>query len=209
MLGRVRAIPLERLCCFLLALVFSTLVGCAKPRAQVVLIADPEGRVGALEVKNAKGSQILDKARQSVRIQAGDRAPGKPQILSESEIQATFGAALSAQPKAPSRFILNFEGGSVALTEASRPQLLQIVALIRERNSVDISVVGHADTLGSEEVNNLLARQRAEAVAKLLVEAGVDPTNLEITSHGKTMLLVPTGDSVAEPRNRRVEVTVR
>jgi outer membrane protein OmpA-like peptidoglycan-associated protein len=37
----------------------------------------------------------------------------------------------------------------------------------------------------------------------------VDPSIIDITSHGKDNPLIPTGDQVAEPRNRRVEVTVR
>ena len=38
---------------------------------------------------------------------------------------------------------------------------------------------------------------------------GVDPSTLDISSHGKDNPLVPTGDQVSEPRNRRVEITVR
>jgi OOP family OmpA-OmpF porin len=46
-------------------------------------------------------------------------------------------------------------------------------------------------------------------VADLLVALGVDRRLLDVTSHGKDDLLVPTGDGVPEPRNRRVEVTIR
>jgi outer membrane protein OmpA-like peptidoglycan-associated protein len=58
-------------------------------------------------------------------------------------------------------------------------------------------------------MNLQLSLARARAVAALLAAAGVDPASLEITSHGEANLLVPTGDNVPEPRNRRVEVTVR
>ena len=47
------------------------------------------------------------------------------------------------------------------------------------------------------------------AVGALLAAEGIDPGALEITSHGEANPLVPTGDNVSEPRNRRVEVTVR
>lgn len=42
-----------------------------------------------------------------------------------------------------------------------------------------------------------------------LAAGGGGPGALEITSHGEANPLVPTGDNVSEPRNRRVEVTVR
>jgi outer membrane protein OmpA-like peptidoglycan-associated protein len=43
----------------------------------------------------------------------------------------------------------------------------------------------------------------------MLTSRGADPDVLEIKSHGEEDLLVPTADGVSEPRNRRVEVTVR
>jgi outer membrane protein OmpA-like peptidoglycan-associated protein len=46
-------------------------------------------------------------------------------------------------------------------------------------------------------------------VGALLAAERIDPGSLEITSHGEANLLVPTADNVSEPRNRRVEVTVR
>ena len=55
----------------------------------------------------------------------------------------------------------------------------------------------------------LVGLRRAQAVAALLTKEGIDPSILEITSHGKDNPLVPTADQVFEPRNRRVEVTVR
>jgi outer membrane protein OmpA-like peptidoglycan-associated protein len=70
-------------------------------------------------------------------------------------------------------------------------------------------VVGHTDTVGDKLYNYKLSLKRARALASLLVSKGVDRSILEITSHGKDNPLVPTGDQVSEPRNRRVEVTVR
>jgi outer membrane protein OmpA-like peptidoglycan-associated protein len=46
-------------------------------------------------------------------------------------------------------------------------------------------------------------------VGALLLSAGLDAASLTIASHGEADLLVATGDDVPEPRNRRVEITVR
>jgi outer membrane protein OmpA-like peptidoglycan-associated protein len=70
-------------------------------------------------------------------------------------------------------------------------------------------VVGHTDTVGSEADNAALAMQRAETVRDLLVKDGLDPKMIEVDSHGEKNLLIPTPDNTDEPRNRRVEVTVR
>ena len=129
--------------------------------------------------------------------------------MSEKQIEKKFGKAIAAQPAPPVHFLLYFEGGSTDLTKESEGLIPQIVASIKDRNSVDISVVGHADATGTQEYNMRLSRDRAEAVSKMLVTRGVDPKHLFITSHGKSDPLIKTPDGVAEPRNRRVEAIVR
>jgi outer membrane protein OmpA-like peptidoglycan-associated protein len=51
--------------------------------------------------------------------------------------------------------------------------------------------------------------KRALTVRALLVEAGLDPALIEVSSLGESDLLVKTPDDTPEPRNRRVDITVR
>jgi peptidoglycan-associated lipoprotein len=46
-------------------------------------------------------------------------------------------------------------------------------------------------------------------VRTLLVDAGLDPSAIEVTSHGEAELLVRTPDNTYEARNRRVEITIK
>jgi outer membrane protein OmpA-like peptidoglycan-associated protein len=181
---------------------------CALDDNLVLLLPDSSGRVGRVTVTNRHGTQVLSRARQVTRISPRS-APTQPRQLHPREVELLFGHALAAQPAAPARFILYFHSGSVELTPASRLHLPRIIQTIRARTSVDTSVVGHADTAGSEQYNLRLSRKRAVAVAGLLQKMGAEGRHLEITSHGEGNLLIPTGDNVSEPRNRRVEVTVR
>jgi outer membrane protein OmpA-like peptidoglycan-associated protein len=129
--------------------------------------------------------------------------------VSREEVRSLAGPALAALPKPPIGFILYFRNDTTELTPESREQLGKMQRLIRERGAVDISVVGHTDTMGTRKYNYPLSLRRARTVADLLIRGGVDPSVLEITSHGEDNPLVSTGDGVHEPRNRRVEVTVR
>ena len=130
-------------------------------------------------------------------------------MIPGQEVQAIAGPALAALPKPPLRFILYFEHDSADLTPESKAILKKVLGMIRDRAPVDISVVGHTDTVGLKGYNYALSMKRAKAVACILVGKGIDPSVLVITSHGKDNPLVPTGDQVPEPRNRRVEITVR
>ena len=181
----------------------------APPAAVVVLLQEPDGSIGRIDVHTGQGTQTLRAAGQATTVATAGAPASAPVTLPAQEIADTFGPALVALPSPPVRFTLYFLSDSVELTPQSTRLIPQIVAVIRDRRSVDTSVVGHTDTVASKAYNDPLARRRAEAVGTLLEDGGVAPGILEITSHGKDNPAVPTGDNVAESLNRRVEVTVR
>jgi len=177
-------------------------------RTSVVLLPDEHGKTGAVVVSGAGGERTLSKPRQAVSVEAGV-PPGEPFVMPKKEVAAAVGAALETLPKTPVRYILYFRHDSTELTRESRSRLKNLMRATRERAPVDVSVVGHTDTVGDRPYNYQLSLKRAKAVAALLAAEGLDPSIVEITSHGKDNPLIPTGDQVSEPRNRRVEVTVR
>ena len=141
---------------------------------------------------------------------AGSHAsPGAPRTLSETEVRDVYGPALRALPPAPAHFILCFEKGSQELTKASQQLLGSVVQAVRERAGADVSIVGHTDTTGDRGRNFNLGLQRAQVVARVLAAEGLDVASANVTSHGQDNPLVPTAPNTDEPRNRRVEVTVR
>jgi outer membrane protein OmpA-like peptidoglycan-associated protein len=191
-------------------------VACATPpkppppasRDIIVLLPDDQGKTGAIVVSSAGVERRLDRPGQTVTVEAGS-PPGLPTVIPGQDVQAIAGPALAALPKPPLQFILHFEHDSADLTPESQALLKKVLGMIRDRAPVDISVVGHTDTVGLKGYNYALSMRRARAVATILLGQGVDPSTLEISSHGKDNPLVPTGDQVPEPRNRRVEITVR
>lgn len=191
-------------------------VACATPpkppppasRDIIVLLPDDQGKTGALLVSSTEVERRLDRPGQTVTVEAGS-PPGLPTVMPGQELLAFAGPALAALPKPPARFILYFDHDSTNLTRESQALLQKVLGMIRDRAPGDVSVVGHTDTVGKKEYNYALSLRRAVAVASILRGKGVDPSALDITSHGKDNPLVPTGDQVSEPRNRRVEITVR
>lgn len=178
-------------------------------RSLVVLLPDHEGRVGSVTVSGAGGSQRLTEALAASTV-AADAPPGTPGRLDDAGVQALFGDALRAEPSPPARFLLYFDAGTDRLTAESQAQLPAIKAAADGRPAPDLSVIGHADRQGAASVNERLARLRAEAVAGLLAAIGIPAeAAVSIDSFGEADPVVATADGVAEPLNRRVEVTVR
>lgn len=187
------------------ALLTALLTACAGPQSYVALLPSPDGSLGKVVVQGQRGEQVLTKAQQGTLLD-GSKPPFD---VSNEQLQRDFGAAMKARPAVPEQFLLYFETGGSELTAESKALLQRIVQSAQARPSVDMSVIGHSDTQGAADANVALALARATAIAEQLRGLGLSSTTMAIESHGERNLLVPTPDETAEPRNRRVEISLR
>jgi outer membrane protein OmpA-like peptidoglycan-associated protein len=199
--------PVWRL--LLLVAPLAMLAACGTPDNLVVLLPDEDGSVGRVEVTSTAGTQTLDAAQEATGLDRPGQSPVEPFALTSEQIATSFGDALAAQPAAPEVFILYFRTGTTELVPDSAAQLPEIIETVIARTAPDVSVVGHTDRAGSDALNKQLSLDRAESVRDALVDAGLTIDRIEVTSHGENNPLIETADGVSEPRNRRVEVTVR
>jgi outer membrane protein OmpA-like peptidoglycan-associated protein len=175
----------------------------------VILLPDPETRVtGRAVVSNEFGSTDLNAPRAG-SLATATAAPGASRTVSDDEITRVFGAALAALPPAPQHFILQFKFESDALTEASVALIPAIQSAVRAIVVPEVAVVGHTDTMGEAKANLALGLKRAMTVRNILVQAGLPASTVVVSSHGEADPIVKTRDQTPEPRNRRVEITVR
>jgi len=194
---------------------FCLMTGCATQQPKrdlVVLLPDPDGKVGTITVTADGGSQVLNKPGYSTEVENLNKTPTSPRQLNENEIKDIFGSALSAQPDLSNRFILFilfFENDSTKLTRESIDLFSEVLKNIKNRNSNEVYVVGHTDLVGTEDYNKELSSKRARYIRDLLVSSGIQPGALLVSYYGKSRPLVSTKDETPEPRNRRVEVIIR
>jgi len=106
---------------------------------------------------------------------------------------------------------VSFASGSSALPpsetgklDAALQQILPQVAKARPFADVRLFVVGHTDTVGSDEHNQKLSEDRARAIATYFRAHGV-AVPIAYAGMGEKALLVNTPDETDEPRNRRAE----
>jgi len=185
------------------------LISCASKKSIIVLLPDDTGQAGEIVVENKGGTQVLTEPHQATEVKAADVSPTPPVTMREEEVLRIFGEALAALPEPPIRFLLFFITGTPELTAESKWQIPEILRAIEARKSRDVAIVGHTDRVGSREKNQILGLERAISIRNILVSHGVDPSEIGVVSHGEDNPSIDTDDNVAEPRNRRVEITVR
>ena len=174
----------------------------------VVLLPDSEGTVGRATVSNQAGKVDLTLARGATKI-AANKAPGAVTVMSESDVRKLFGDVVATLPPPPKHFILFYRFDSEELNDGSKALVQEVLKAVKERKVADVIVLGHTDTMGTRSSNFDLGLRRANSVRALLVKTGLDPSVIDVLSHGEAELLIPTADGVVESRNRRVEITVR
>ena len=182
------------------------------PTSLVVLLDNPDGTVGMIQVANAVGAQTLDKAGQAIGLGSPDQAPAEPFMLNDEDIREAFKDALEAKPDEPLKYLLYFEK-EIQLSSVSEEKLPEIISAITSRAVPNIGIIGHSDRAGSDEYNYQLSLSRARAltltaVYDIFVAKGIDPQLMEVTSHGENDPIVQTPDGVSEPLNRRVEIII-
>jgi outer membrane protein OmpA-like peptidoglycan-associated protein len=79
---------------------------------------------------------------------------------------------------------------------------------MRCSNDVVIEVQGHSDAIQTDSYNRNITLDRAQAVVRYLVEAGVSPERLRAKGYGASRPLVPNDIPEARLKNRRIQFVV-
>ncbi|MEO6896105.1 MAG: OmpA family protein [Caldimonas sp.] len=188
------------------AALVALVAACAAPREQIVLLPNPSGLQTSVTVSRGERQVVLDRPYAAARL---NRDGPEAFASSAPEVQARYGAALAAQPLPPAQFTLFFVDGKDELTDDSKKIVDGVFAEIARRPVPDVIVIGHTDTVGGDVANDVLSRQRADVVRAAFVARGLAADKIVAVGRGKREPAVATGEGVAEPRNRRVEILVR
>ena len=111
-------------------------------------------------------------------------------------------------PQAPQTLVLEFGYNKDWLNKANRAKIDEFLATWKCRYGT-IEVVGHTDSIGKEDVNLELSKNRATAVRDYILGAGVYASRLAPIAVGENNQQVPTNQGVRLRANRVVIVTVR
>ena len=94
-----------------------------------------------------------------------------------------------------------------------RPDLqANLRAVAQNINSYPTSAViirGHTDSTGSDAYNQQLSMRRADAVAGVLISAGVPASRVQAVGMGESAPIASNESAAGRAQNRRVEITIR
>jgi outer membrane protein OmpA-like peptidoglycan-associated protein len=101
---------------------------------------------------------------------------------------------------------INFETGKSAIKTESQKIVDQIVAMLKDNGSLQVSIEGHTDNVGMANANQKLSEDRANSVMNAIIQGGVDRTRLVAKGWGQTKPITDNKTEENRALNRRVEI---
>lgn len=103
---------------------------------------------------------------------------------------------------------LVFDFGKATILESSFPYLDKLADVMKKKSKWKIQIVGHTDSIGSEQANLELSQKRANQVKKYLEYRKVDPSQITASGMGETKPISDNSTKEGQAKNRRVEFTI-
>ena len=176
--------------------------------------ADAEKSAAELRTKSAEQArQQLDSARDQLAsaTEARQAAEARAQEAM-TQLRLSRAVEMAEEPRGtvltiPGAFL--FASNESRLQPTASDKLDKIVAALKEQQDRKILVEGHTDSTGTNEFNQQLAQERANAVASYLTSHGIPSDKVTATGIGETRPVATNDTAEGRANNRRVEITVQ
>jgi outer membrane protein OmpA-like peptidoglycan-associated protein len=160
------------------------------------LIANQE-RLVVLEHKRLRLQQALRDAK-LLSVQQQGQAQDE-QMVSLTRNQVDRGLVMTLSD-------VLFEPAQANLNASANRTLLKLVQFLQLNPRRIVRVEGYTDNQGSQEQNLKLSGERAQEVANVLEDLGVDKKRLQVQGYGEAYPLAENASRRGREQNRRVEI---
>jgi outer membrane protein OmpA-like peptidoglycan-associated protein len=99
-----------------------------------------------------------------------------------------------------------FDTGKATLKPGADLALNRLGEFMRTNPDTRLIVEGHTDSRGSDEYNQQLSQQRAQAVADALANRGITGDRVQAVGRGEAYPVASNDDNAGRQQNRRVEI---
>ncbi len=104
---------------------------------------------------------------------------------------------------------LVFKSNEAIINDSSKIELLELAKYLKSYPTYTIEIIGHTDSVGSENNNQLLSEKRAKNVADFLITNGVTSGNLLWKGVGNSKPIKANNTEGNKSKNRCVEIIIK
>jgi outer membrane protein OmpA-like peptidoglycan-associated protein len=101
-----------------------------------------------------------------------------------------------------------FDTARYTLKPGTQISLAKVSGILQAYPGLKVQVEGYTDSVGSDDYNQKLSENRANAVRDFLITQGVQAANITAAGYGKTKPVADNSTSSGRAQNRRVNLVV-
>ena len=103
---------------------------------------------------------------------------------------------------------MQFEYNKASILSQSYQSLDGLAVLLNQKPEWKLRISGHTDSIGDEEGNLSLSKERAESVKNYLVKKGIASERIETRYYGSAKPITSNETEEGRQKNRRVELEI-
>ncbi|MBL4773031.1 MAG: OmpA family protein [Alcanivoracaceae bacterium] len=103
---------------------------------------------------------------------------------------------------------ITFNTSEYSIRSNFYPVLNSVAKVLYKYKDTELDIVGHTDSVGSEEYNQRLSNNRAASVMHYLTSQGVNPRRLQSFGEGEARAIADNKTAAGREQNRRVELYI-
>jgi len=101
---------------------------------------------------------------------------------------------------------ISFDTGRADIKPNLKPILDQFAQGLGQQPSIEVRIIGHTDSTGSDAINNPLSIARAQSARDYLVGKGVDGRRISTDGRGSREPIADNSTEAGRARNRRIDI---
>lgn len=169
----------------------------------------------------AEQKQTISQYEKELGGLAEEKSELKKSLKAQEEVREQFAAVEKVFSKEEARVLrdgndvivrligLSFDVGKSVIKPEDFGLLTKVQNAIKTFPGCKISVEGHTDSYGGDELNLKLSQERADAVvAYLLANMSVDPSRIEAVGYGESQPIANNETAEGRAKNRRIDIVI-
>jgi outer membrane protein OmpA-like peptidoglycan-associated protein len=190
----------------------------AQSQAQQSQLEAQQSQLAAERARAAQAEADADRARaEAAAAEAQARAAAANKNASDAnavreKLRAQLNSVLATSESARGLIVnmsdVLFDTGKFTLKPTTQISLAKVSGILQAYPGLKVQVEGYTDSVGSDEYNQKLSENRADAVRNFLLTQGVQETNITSTGYGKAKPVADNATAQGRAQNRRVQLVV-
>ena len=179
--------------------------------AQQAHLAEEQARAAKVQADAEREKALAEAAAARAQAQQANQQVADANSVREKlrdQLNSVLATSESARGLIVNLSDVLFDTGKYTLKANTQISLAKVAGILQAYPGLKVQVEGYTDSVGSDELNQKLSENRANAVMSFLVSQGVQQANITAQGFGKSDPVADNGTAAGRAQNRRVNLVV-